>query len=64
MTPADQANQAAAADLGIAPEAVTDVVVAAMHQDIPARDMQTPEGLGAFHKAEIAKWKAAGIKAP
>ena len=41
--------------------------LAAMHQDIPARDMQTPEGLGAFHKAEIAKWwpimKAAGIKA-
>jgi tripartite-type tricarboxylate transporter receptor subunit TctC len=39
---------------------------AAMSQDIPAREMQTPEGLGAFHKAEIEKWwpviKAANIK--
>jgi tripartite-type tricarboxylate transporter receptor subunit TctC len=39
----------------------------AMHQEIPPREQQTPEGLAAFHKAEIAKWwpiiKAAGIKA-
>jgi tripartite-type tricarboxylate transporter receptor subunit TctC len=39
----------------------------AMHQDIPPREQQTPEGLAAFHKAEIAKWwpiiKEAGIKA-
>jgi tripartite-type tricarboxylate transporter receptor subunit TctC len=38
-----------------------------MHQDIPPREQQTPEGLAAFHKAEIAKWwpiiKEAGIKA-
>ncbi|HTO46265.1 MAG TPA: tripartite tricarboxylate transporter substrate-binding protein [Burkholderiales bacterium] len=36
-------------------------------QDIPAREQQTPEALGAYHKAEIEKWwpvvKAAGIKA-
>jgi tripartite-type tricarboxylate transporter receptor subunit TctC len=41
--------------------------LAAMHQEIPPREQQTPEGLAAFHKAEIEKWwpiiKAAGIKA-
>jgi tripartite-type tricarboxylate transporter receptor subunit TctC len=35
--------------------------------DLPPREQQTPEALGAFHKAEINKWwpiiKAAGIKA-
>jgi tripartite-type tricarboxylate transporter receptor subunit TctC len=35
--------------------------------DIPTREQQTPDALGAHHKAEIAKWwpiiKAAGIKA-
>src|SRR5947208_10474586 len=34
--------------------------------DVAAREQQTPEGLAAFHKAEIEKWwpiiKAAGIK--
>ena len=41
--------------------------LAGMHQEIPPREQQTPEGLAAYHKAEIAKWwpiiKAAGIKA-
>jgi hypothetical protein len=33
--------------------------------EVPTRDPQTPEALGAFHKAEIEEWrpiiKAAGI---
>ena len=41
--------------------------IADQGMSIPARERQTPEALGAFHKAEIAKWwpiiKAAGIKA-
>ncbi len=49
---ADPAVRARLADLGL---------------DIASRELQTPEGLAAFHKAEIEKWwpmiKAAGIKA-
>ena len=41
---------------------------AKLGQDLPSRDQQTPEGLRAFHKAEIDKWwpviKAANIRAP
>jgi len=52
-------------------EALADPVVrqrlAELGQEIPPREQQTPEALGAHHKAEIDKWwpviKAAGIKA-
>jgi len=40
--------------------------LADLGQDIPAREQQTPEALGAFHKAEIEEWwpliKAHGVK--
>jgi tripartite-type tricarboxylate transporter receptor subunit TctC len=35
-------------------------------QELPSREQQTPDGFGAYHKAEVEKWwpiiKAAGIK--
>jgi tripartite-type tricarboxylate transporter receptor subunit TctC len=54
-----------------AQEALADPAVrkrlADIDQDIPPRERQTPEALGAHHMAEIEKWwpiiKAAGIKA-
>jgi tripartite-type tricarboxylate transporter receptor subunit TctC len=40
--------------------------LSALGQELPARERQTPEALGAYQKAEIDKWwpiiKAAGIK--
>ena len=42
------------------------VRLAELGLDVASRELQTPEGLAAFHKAEIEKWwpiiKAAGIK--
>ena len=51
-------------------EALADPAVrkrlADMGQELPPREQQTPEALGAYHKAEIEKWwpiiRAAGIK--
>jgi tripartite-type tricarboxylate transporter receptor subunit TctC len=51
-------------------DALTDPAVLAraadLGQEIFPRDMQTPDALAAFHKAEVAKWwpviKAANIK--
>ena len=40
--------------------------IADLGMEIPPREQQSPEGLGAFHKAEIEKWwpiiKAANVK--
>ena len=36
-------------------------------QELPTREQQSPDGFGAYHKAEVEKWwpiiKAAGLKA-
>jgi tripartite-type tricarboxylate transporter receptor subunit TctC len=56
---------------GAAREALADAAVKTRLNDlgleIPPPDQQTPEALGAWHKAEVAKWwpivKAAGVKA-
>jgi tripartite-type tricarboxylate transporter receptor subunit TctC len=69
--PKDTPKDAVAKLNAAAMEALTDPTVRArlgqMGQDIVPPERQTPEALGAHHKAEIEKWgpviKAAGIKA-
>lgn len=66
-TPQDiVAKLAAAVNESLADPAVRQRL-AELGQEIPTREQQTPEGLSAHHRAEIAKWwpiiKAANIKA-
>ena len=69
--PKDTPAEAIAKLNAAAMDALTDPTVRArlgqMGQEIVPREQQTPEALGAHHKAEVEKWlpviKAAGIKA-
>jgi tripartite-type tricarboxylate transporter receptor subunit TctC len=66
-TPKDIVGKLNAAAVAALTDPATRARLIEMGQEIPARDMQTPEALAAFQKAEIEKWwpiiKAAGIKA-
>ena len=66
-TPKDIVGKLNAAAVAALADPATRARLIEMGQEIPARDMQTPEALAAFQKAEIEKWwpiiKAAGIKA-
>ena len=66
-TPRDVVARLNAAVAGALSDAQVRTRFADLGQDIYPADRRTPEALGAFHKAEIAKWwpiiKAAGIRA-
>jgi tripartite-type tricarboxylate transporter receptor subunit TctC len=66
-TPKEAIAKIAAAAQAALKEPETQKRLAELGQDIPDPSLQTPEGLGAHHKAEIEKWwpliKSAGIKA-
>src|SRR5258706_997340 len=65
-TPKDVIAKLNAAGIGSLAEPAVRSRLADLGQDTFARQQQTPEALGAYHKAEIEKWwpmiKAAGIK--
>jgi tripartite-type tricarboxylate transporter receptor subunit TctC len=65
-TPADVVARLNAAIVAALADPTVKQRLAELGQEIPPRELQTPEGLGALQKAEIEKWwpivKAAGIK--
>jgi tripartite-type tricarboxylate transporter receptor subunit TctC len=66
-TPRDAIGKLNAAVLDALADATVRTRLTQMGQDIVPREQQSPEALGAHHKAEVEKWlpviKAAGIKA-
>ena len=66
-TPKDVIATLNAAVVGALADPAVHARLADLGQEIFPREQQTPEALGAYHKAEIEKWwpiiKAAGIKA-
>ena len=65
-TPAEPISRLNAAMVQALADPAVQVRLAELGLDVASRELQTPEGLAAFHKAEIEKWwpiiKAAGIK--
>jgi tripartite-type tricarboxylate transporter receptor subunit TctC len=65
-TPRDIVMKLNGASMAAMADANVQKRIADLGMDIPPRDLQTPEGLAAFHKAEIEKWwpiiKAANVK--
>jgi tripartite-type tricarboxylate transporter receptor subunit TctC len=66
-TPADAIGKLNAAMVRVLADPAVSKRFAQLGLDVASREQQTPEGLAAFHKVEIAKWwpiiKAAGLTA-
>ena len=66
-TPQEAIDKLDAAAVAALADPATRARLAQIGQEIVPREQQTPEALGAHHKAEIEKWwpiiKAAGVKA-